>query len=90
MKMQHAQSNRSAPASDGASDTLPQKTGAIHPLRRAARHLAEVGAGKSRTREIVGVLMTHAARSRRVALPATSIRLRVHGPMGRSAIGLRV
>lgn len=86
MKMQHAQSNRPDAVSDGS---LP-KSAPIHPLRRAARHLAEVGAGKSRTREIVGVLMTHAARSRRVALPQAAIRLRVHNPTGRVAIGLRV
>ncbi|MCP1199315.1 hypothetical protein [Notoacmeibacter sp. MSK16QG-6] len=90
MKMQHAQSNVTKITSEPAGDGSLKNPHAMHPLRRAARHLAEVGAGKARTREIVGVLMTHAARSRRIALPAASIRLRVQGPRGQAAIGIRV
>ncbi|RLQ87945.1 hypothetical protein [Notoacmeibacter ruber] len=90
MKMQHAQSNDHELVQQSPSEKIHDKDAAVSSLRRAARHLAEVGTGKTRTREIVGVLLTHASRSRRVAMPTTAIRLRVQGPKGKPAIGLRV
>ncbi len=84
MKVQNAQGNTERRRSPGDHPAYP-----ANPLRRAARHLAEVGSGKVGTREIVGILMTHAARSRRGAMPVAAIRLKVLASSGGSAVRLR-
>ncbi|HEV7255604.1 MAG TPA: hypothetical protein VGN97_21190 [Mesorhizobium sp.] len=61
-------------------------------LQQAAKRLAEMGRGGSglRTKELVGLLLSHGARTWRNSFPRTDVRLRVFAPNGKPAIKIRL
>jgi len=78
-----------------ASDPTKRQQAARHrlsPLHEAAMRLADLGLSKSRskTRDLVALLLSHGARSWRASQPETDLRLRVCAPHGGSAIRLRL
>ena len=64
----------------------------LQALHHAATRLADArrGAPKFRTKELVGLLLSHGARTWRNSMPKADIRLRVCEPSGGQAIRLRV
>lgn len=64
----------------------------LQALHHAATRLADArrGAPKFRTKELVGLLLSHGARTWRNSMPRADIRLRVCEPSGGQAIRLRV
>ena len=64
---------------------------AAHPLRQAAMRLADVRSSRSRlkTKDLIGLLISHGARAWRASLPAVNVRVRVLTPAGRSAVKIR-
>lgn len=62
-------------------------TDAFH---QAAMHLADVRRGTSRfrTRDLVNLLLCHAARSRRASLARATIRIKAYAPEGHTALTL--
>jgi hypothetical protein len=79
----------SAPALSANAEAGDASLQALH---QAANRLADArrGAPKFRTKELVGLLLSHGARTWRNSLPRTNVRLRVCGPSGRQAIRLRI
>ncbi|MGB3500895.1 MAG: hypothetical protein WBA44_04670 [Mesorhizobium sp.] len=63
-----------------------------HALHKAAAGLAELRRTGSRlkTRDLVGFMLSHGARSWRASLPEMDVRLRVSTPLGGTAIRLRL
>jgi hypothetical protein len=64
----------------------------LHALHQAANRLADArrGAPKFRTKELVGLLLSHGARTWRNSMPRTDMRLRVCAPSGKQAVRLRI
>ncbi len=62
----------------------------LHPLHEAAMRIADLGRGRSRTRDLVALLLCHGARAWRSSQPATNVRLRVAGPDERPAIRISI
>ncbi len=64
----------------------------LQALHQAANRLADArrGAPKFRTKELVGLLLSHGARTWRNSMPRTDVRLRVNSPAGTQAVRLRV
>lgn len=64
----------------------------LHPLHEAAMRIADLslGRGRSRTRDIVGALLTHGARAWRSSQPPMRIHLHVTSQSGQSPIYLRI
>ena len=62
-----------------------------HPLRQAAMRLADVRRSGSRlkTKDLIGLLVSHGARAWRSSLPAVKVRVRVLTPAGRTAVKIR-
>lgn len=62
----------------------------VQALYTAATRLADVrrGAPRFKTRDLVGLLLTHGARSWRNSQPRTNVRVRAFSPAGRSAVRL--
>ena len=62
-----------------------------HPLRQAAMRLADVRSSRSRlkTKDLIGLLVSHGARAWRSSLPAVKVRVRVLTPAGRTAVKIR-
>lgn len=48
------------------------------------------GAPKFKTKDLVGMLLSHGARSWRNSLPVAEVRLRVFSPGGRHAVRLKL
>jgi len=63
----------------------------VQALYHAAARLADIrrGAPKFRTRDLVGLLLSHGARTWRNSLPVVDVRLRVNTPDGKPAVRLR-
>ena len=61
-------------------------------LQHAAARLAEFGRGGTplRTRDLVGLLLSHGARTWRNSFPIADVRLRVFAPGGKAAIKIRL
>ena len=61
-------------------------------LHKAAMRLADVGRAGSRfkTKDLVGFLLSHGARSWRASLPRTDVRLSVYAPGGEPALKIRL
>lgn len=80
----------------GTVTTLPTRGVSTDPslqaLHQAATRLADArrGTAKFRTKELVGLLLSHGARTWRNSMPTTNVRLRVVSPEGRHAVRLRV
>jgi hypothetical protein len=64
----------------------------IDALQQAALHLADLrrGTARLRTRDLVNLLLAHAARGRRASLARATVRLRVHAPDGEVAVALSI
>lgn len=64
----------------------------IQALHKAATGLADIRRASARlkTRDLVGFLLSHGARSWRATLPETDIRIRVTSPAGGAAIRMRL
>lgn len=63
-----------------------------HVLHKAATTLADFRrtGSKLKTRDLVGFMLSHGARSWRASLPATHVRLRVTSPFGATAVRMRL
>lgn len=63
-----------------------------HPLRQAAMRLADIGRAGSRlkTKDLIGLLVSHGARAWRTSLPAVDVRVRATTPAGRAAVKIRL
>lgn len=70
----------------------PLRGPSLHPLHEAAMKIAELGFARPRdkTRDLVGLLLTHAARAWRYSQPAAQIHLHVSGRSGRAPIHMRL
>lgn len=82
--------------SRGSVTSLParkftEETG-LQALHQAANRLADArrGAPRFRTKELVGLLLSHGARTWRNSMPRTEVRLRVCTPSGKQALRLRI
>lgn len=64
----------------------------LHPLHEAAMRIADLGLSRSRsrTRDIVGALLSHGARAWRSSQPSIRIHLHVSSQSGQSPIYLRL
>lgn len=64
----------------------------IHALHKAASGLADIRRASARlkTRDLVGFLLSHGARSWRASLPPADIHIRVSSPAGTTAIRMRL
>lgn len=78
---------------DGAGKTKP-KGFALHPLHEAALRLADLGLNRSRsrskTKDLIGILLCHGARAWRYSQPEAHIRLRITSPNGQAPVQLRM
>ncbi|HEX8047585.1 hypothetical protein [Rhizobium sp.] len=78
---------------DGAGKTKP-KGFALHPLHEAALRLADLGLNRSRsrskTKDLIGILLCHGARAWRYSQPEAHIRLRIIAPNGQAPVQLRL
>ncbi|MGF9567305.1 hypothetical protein [Neorhizobium sp. JUb45] len=64
----------------------------LHPLHEAAMRIAGLGMNRPRekTRDLVGLLLTHAARAWRYTQPEASIHLHIGSHSGRAPIHIRL
>lgn len=63
----------------------------LHPLHEAAMRIAELGAKpRSKTKDLVGILLTHGARAWRSTQPRVSIHLHVTASSTRKPVRIRV
>jgi len=64
----------------------------MNPLHEAAMRLADLGLSKSRsrTKDLVNLLLRHGARTWRASQPETDLRLRVQAPEGAPSVRLRL
>jgi len=63
----------------------------VQVLHQAANRFAEMRRGSPfRTRELVNLLLGHAARTWRASLPPVAVGLRVRSPEGRMAVRIRL
>ncbi len=79
----------------GFINTVEEKHAAripSHPLRQAAMRLADIRRAGSRlkTKDLIGLLISHGARAWRNSLPEVGIKLRVVSPTGRTAVKIRL
>ncbi|MFN3508635.1 MAG: hypothetical protein ACK4ZU_14235 [Allorhizobium sp.] len=67
-------------------------TGVLHPLHEAAYRLAEIGLRekRSKTKDLIGLLLSHGARAWRYSQPEASIHLHVSSQAGRFPVILRL
>ncbi|MBW9061746.1 hypothetical protein JNB71_00270 [Rhizobium herbae] len=63
----------------------------LHPLHEAAMRIAELGSRpKSKTKDLVTLLLTHGARAWRSTQPNASIHVHVTSPSGRFPVRIRI
>lgn len=79
------------PATPTAASTRNTLVG-LDALHQAALHLADIRRGSSRfkTKDLVNLLLCHAARSRRASLSRAGIQIRVCAPEGHQVLTLVV
>lgn len=79
---------------DNEAKPAPATGAALHPLHEAALRLADVGLSgvrsRSKTRDLVAMLLSHGARAWRLNQPKTSVHLYVAPSNGRYPVYLRV
>lgn len=70
----------------------PARGPSLHPLHEAAMRIAGLGLNRPRekTRDLVGLLLTHAARAWRLTQPEAKIHLHVSVRSGRAPIHIRL
>lgn len=63
----------------------------LHPLHEAAMRIAELGSRpKSKTKDLVTLLLTHGARAWRSTQPTAQIHVHVTSPSGRYPIRIKI
>ena len=63
---------------------------ALHPIHEAAMRIAEIGAlPRSKTRDLVSLLLTHGARAWRSSQPEVMVHVHVRTPARRQALRIR-
>jgi hypothetical protein len=63
----------------------------LHPLHEAAMRIAELGAKpRSKTKDLVGMLLTHGARAWRSTQPPVSVHLHVTAPTSHRPLRIRL
>jgi hypothetical protein len=65
---------------------------ALHPLHEAAMRIADLGLNRprSRTKDLINVLLCHGARAWRYTQPETRIHLHVTSPTGQTPVLMRL
>ncbi|NML73748.1 hypothetical protein HHL25_06355 [Rhizobium sp. S-51] len=79
-----------APTQDNGSSGAPY---ALHPLHEAAYRIADLGLNRkrgSRTKDLIGLLLSHGARAWRYSQPEANIHLHVSSHGGRFPVVLRL
>jgi len=76
----------------GGGAKSKQKAYALHPLHEAAMRIAEIGRGRSRskTKDLIGVLLCHGARAWRYSQPEARIHLHVSSTNRQSPVLMRL
>ncbi|OLP60548.1 hypothetical protein BJF93_22330 [Xaviernesmea oryzae] len=81
---------------ENGSDTQPDfkrkraPRSALLPIHEAAMRIAEIGAlPRSKTRDLVSLLLTHGARAWRSTQPEVQVHLHVRTPAKRKAVRIR-
>lgn len=78
---------------DSGSKMKP-KSSALHPLHEAAMRLADLGLSRSRsrskTKDLIGILLCHGARAWRYSQPDAHIHLHITAPNGRAPVMMRL
>lgn len=70
---------------------LKSPRSALHPLHEAAMRIAELGSRpKSKTKDLVTLLLTHGARAWRSTQPGVQIHLHITSPSGRYPIRIKI
>jgi hypothetical protein len=69
-----------------------QKSVGLHPLHEAAMRIAELGRGRSRskTKDLINILLCHGARAWRYSQPEARIHLHIPGANGRAPVLMRL
>ncbi|MET0746764.1 MAG: hypothetical protein ABWY49_01105 [Rhizobium sp.] len=69
-----------------------QKAYALHPLHEAAMRIADIGRGRSRskTKDLIGVLLCHGARAWRYSQPEARIHLHVSSTNRQAPVLMRL
>lgn len=64
----------------------------MKPLHKAAMGLSDIrrAGARFKTKDLVGLLLSHGARSWRASLPVADIRLRVFAPEGKTSVKIRL
>nr|WP_245304326.1 hypothetical protein [Hoeflea olei] len=64
----------------------------MHPLHEAAMRLADLGftRPRSKSKDLVGLLLCHGARAWRSAQPRAFVRIKAGTPVGYSAVKIRL
>ncbi|MDP2118302.1 MAG: hypothetical protein U1A06_12025 [Hoeflea sp.] len=64
----------------------------MHPLHEAAMRLADLGftRPRSKTKDLVGLLLCHGARAWRSAQPRAFVRVKAGTPVGHAAVKIRL
>lgn len=64
----------------------------VQALHQAAVRLADIrrGGPRFKTKDLVGLLLSHGARTWRNSLPVATVRIRVFAPNGKSAVKIRL
>jgi hypothetical protein len=67
-------------------------SGVLHPLHEAAYRLADIGLRdkRSKTKDLIGLLLSHGARAWRYSQPEASIHLHVSSQAGRFPVIMRL
>ena len=73
---------------------MKPKSPALHPLHEAAMRLADIGLHRSRprskTKDLIGILLCHGARAWRYSQPEAHIHIHITAPSGRSPVMMRL
>ena len=79
--------DKSKPTASNSSEVAPQIPATLSALRTAAMRLADTRKKpKLKTRDLVGLLLSHGARAWRSSLPAVKVKLAVQTPDGITAV----
>ncbi len=64
----------------------------LHPLHEAAMRIADIGLNRprSKTKDLVALLLTHGARAWRSTQPDADVHIHVTSPSGRHPIRIRI
>lgn len=83
---------RYGPVEDQDNGGVNSSASVLHPLHEAAYRLADLGLRekRSKTKDLIGLLLSHGARAWRYSQPEASIHLHVSAQAGRFPVILRL